>query len=137
MKAWLARAVANTVLRGEQPRNGLARWSRWYPATPTVVESRFQAADEPYPRHWRTFPDAWSPEDLVDPNVSDILASAIAELPRPWRDVLIARDVLERSAVEVSEQQGLTPDQQRAILNRARARLREHLAQRFARRGYG
>jgi DNA-directed RNA polymerase specialized sigma24 family protein len=137
MKAWLARAVANTVLRGEQPQNRLARWGRWYPATPTVVESRFQSADEPYPRHWRTFPDAWSPEDLVDPNVRDTLASAIAELPRPWRDVLIARDVLERSAVEVSEQQGLTPDQQRAILNRARATLREHLAQRFARRGYG
>jgi DNA-directed RNA polymerase specialized sigma24 family protein len=137
MKAWLARAVANTVLRGEQPRNRLARWSRWYPATPTVVESRFQAADEPYPRHWRKFPEVWAPDDLANPNVGSILASAIDELPRPWRDVVIARDVLELSALEVSEQQGLSPDQQRAILNRARAKLREHLAQHFARRGHG
>jgi DNA-directed RNA polymerase specialized sigma24 family protein len=62
-----------------------------------------------------------------------MLASAMDELPRTWREVVIARDVLERSAVEVSEQQGLTPEQQRAILNRARATLREHLAQVFTR----
>jgi RNA polymerase sigma-70 factor (ECF subfamily) len=137
MKAWLARAAANTILRGEQPRNRLARWSRWYPATPTVEESRFQAAGEFYPGHWRAFPDTWSPEDLADPSVSDLLASAIDELPRPWRDVVIARDVLQRSADEVTEQQGLTADRQRAILNRARATLRERLAKRFARRRDG
>jgi DNA-directed RNA polymerase specialized sigma24 family protein len=130
MKAWLARAVASTVLRGENPRNRVARWSRWFPGTPTVDEERFQGADEPHPRHWRIFPRAWLPIDSDDPAVRDMLASGIGELPRRWRDVVIARDVQRCSAAEVSEQQGVTPAQQRAMLNRARAMLRERLARR-------
>ena len=50
---------------------------------------------------------------------------------------MIARDVRGRSAAEVGAQLGVTPEQQRAILNRARARLRERLAERFARRDGG
>ena len=61
------------------------------------------------------------------------LAEVIDELPRPWREVLIDRDVLDRDATEIGERRGLTPAQQRAMLNRARARVRERLAQRFAR----
>jgi DNA-directed RNA polymerase specialized sigma24 family protein len=44
--------------------------------------------------------------------------------------VVIARDVRGGGAAEVSERLGLTPRQQRAILNRARARLRERLDRR-------
>jgi hypothetical protein len=47
VKAWLARAVANTALRGEQDRNRLARWSGWFASTPAVDETRFQGADDP------------------------------------------------------------------------------------------
>jgi DNA-directed RNA polymerase specialized sigma24 family protein len=137
MKARLARAAANTVLRGEPPRNRLARWSRWFPPTPAVDESRFQGADEPRPRHWRAFPRAWPAVEPADPALRDALAAALDELPQPWRDVAIARDVRGRSAAEVSAQLGVTPEQQRAILNRARARLRERLAERFARPGGG
>ncbi len=61
------------------------------------------------------------------------LAEVIDELPRPWREVLIDRDVLDRDATEIGERRGPTPAQQRAMLNRARARVRERLAQRFAR----
>jgi RNA polymerase sigma-70 factor (ECF subfamily) len=137
MKGWLARAAAYTVLRGENPRNRLARWSRWFPTTATVDESRFQGADEPYPRHWREFPQAWPAVEPADPAVRDTLASALDDLPRPWRDVVIARDIRRLSPAEVSEQQGITPEQQRAMLNCARASLRERLAKRFARRGDG
>jgi RNA polymerase sigma-70 factor (ECF subfamily) len=137
VKAWLARATANTVLRGEQPRPRLARWSRWFPTTPTVDGSRFQGADEPHPRHWRRYPDPWRAIDPGDPDVHGGLAEVIDELPRPWREVLIDRDVLDRDATEIGERRGLTPAQQRAMLNRARARVRERLAQRFARRRGG
>jgi RNA polymerase sigma-70 factor (ECF subfamily) len=135
MKAWLARVVANTVVRGEQPRNRLARWARWFPKTPTVDASRFQGAGEPFPRHWRRFPDPWPTPDSDDPETRDALAAAVEDLPRPWREVLIARDALDREPVEIAEQQGRTPAQQRAILNRARARVRERLADHLARRG--
>jgi len=132
VKAWLARAAANTVLRGEHPGNRIARWSRWLPETPTVDESRFQGPGEPHPRHWRRFPRRWPALDPEDPGIRETLAIAIDELPRPWRAVLIARDVTGRTVVETSEQQGVTLAQQRAMLNRARARLRERLAERFA-----
>jgi len=46
MKEWLARAVANTALRGEEPRNRFARWTaRWFKRAPTVPESWFQDRD--------------------------------------------------------------------------------------------
>jgi RNA polymerase sigma-70 factor, ECF subfamily len=132
VKAWLARAAANTVLRGEHPRNRIARWSRWWPKTPTVDASRFQGPGEPHPRHWRRFPQPWPELDADDPAVRETLADAIEELPRPWRDVVIARDVEGRTAGVTSERQGVTPAQQRAMLNRARALLRERLAARIA-----
>lgn len=131
MKSWLARAAANTVLRGEHARNRVARWSRWFPTTPTVDEARFQGPSEPYPRHWRRFPSAWPPIDPDSPAVRDTLASALDELPPRWRDVVVARDVHGHGATEVSEQLRVAPAQQRAILNRARAMLRERLTRAF------
>jgi RNA polymerase sigma-70 factor (ECF subfamily) len=110
----------------------IGRRPRWFPRTPTVDESRFQGPGEPYPRHWRTFPRAWPRLDPEDPAVRETLAAAVDELPRPWRDVVVARDVEGRTAGETSERQGVTLAQQRAILNRARARLRARLAERFA-----
>jgi RNA polymerase sigma-70 factor, ECF subfamily len=133
MKRWLARAVANTTSRSEEPRTRFARQpARWFAPTPTVPASRFQDAGEPFPRHWRRFPEPWAIVDPSDPAVRDALAAAIEELPATWREVVIARDGLGRDAGEVSERLGLTPRQQRAILNRSRASLRDHLARRLA-----
>jgi RNA polymerase sigma-70 factor, ECF subfamily len=132
MKGWLARVAANTVLRGEGPRNRLALWSRWFPKTPTVDASRFQDPEEPFPRHWRRFPEPWPTLDPDDPDVHDAVAAAIDDLPRPWREVLMARDGLGSDPTALAEQLGPTPAQQRAMLNRARARVREHLAELFA-----
>jgi RNA polymerase sigma-70 factor (ECF subfamily) len=132
MKGWLARAAANTRLRAEEPRTRFARQpARWFAPTPTVPASRFQDAGEPFPRHWRRFPEPWAIADPADPDVPETLAAAIAELPATWREVIIARDADDSDTVEVSERLGLTPRQQRAILNRARARLRERLARRL------
>jgi len=138
MMGWLTRAAANTALRGEEPRNRFARWTaRWFARMPTVPGSRFQDAGEPFPRHWRRFPDVWPTADPADPVVQDELTAAVEELPATWRAVVIARDGLGRDAVEVSERLGLTKRQQRAILNRARAILRERLAHRLVPDGDG
>jgi DNA-directed RNA polymerase specialized sigma24 family protein len=133
LKGWLARVAANTVLRGEHPGNRLALWSRWFAASPTIDESRFQGPDEPYPGHWREFPAVWPAIEPGEHTVKDALASGLDELPRTWRDVVIARDIRKQSAAQVSEQHGVTAEQQRAILNRARAALRERLARRLLR----
>jgi RNA polymerase sigma-70 factor (ECF subfamily) len=129
MRRWLARAVANTGLRAEEPRSRFARQpARWFAPTPAVPEPRFQDAGEPFPRHWRRFPEPWAMVDPADPEVRDALATALEELPATWREVVIARDGLGRDAADINDRLGLTLRQQRAILNRARARLRESLA---------
>jgi RNA polymerase sigma-70 factor (ECF subfamily) len=132
MRGWWARAAANTALRIEEPRNRFARWTaRWFARTPTLPESRFQDADEPYPRHWRRFPAPWPTADPDDAVVQDALVAAVEELPATWRAVVIARDALGHDAAEVRERLGLTPRQQQAILNRARTMLREGLDRRL------
>ena len=135
MKAWLSRAVANTVVRGEEPKNRLARWSRWFPSAPAVDGARFQDQDEPAPRHWREFPHRWPAVNPADQAVQQRLRDAMEELPDPWREVVRQRDVLGRGTAEVSAARGITADQERAMLNRARAFLRERLAQLLTREG--
>ncbi len=49
-----------------------------------------------------------------------------------WREVVFARDALAGDPDAAAERLGLTAAEQRAVLNQARARLRELLAQRFA-----
>ena len=136
MKRWLARAAAATSARSEEPRNRFARrTARWFRPARAVPAERFQDAGEPYPDHWRRFPEPWQAVGPDDPEVRDVLAAALAELPPTWREVLVARDVSGRDPGEVGRRFDLTPRQQRAILNRARAELRDRLAQRLDRNG--
>jgi RNA polymerase sigma-70 factor (ECF subfamily) len=128
MNGWLSRAVANTALRGEDRRNRVARWSRWFPATPTVDGSRFQGPSEPYPRHWREFPEPWPSREAVDPTVRAELRDAMSELPRTWRNVVQQRDIQGRSPADVSKDLQIDAAQQRHMLNRARAVLRDRFA---------
>jgi DNA-directed RNA polymerase specialized sigma24 family protein len=63
------------------------------------------------------------------------LKAALTALPGPWRRVVILRDVDGRPPAEVSAATGLTTEQQRDVLNRAREQLREDLG--GAQRGRG
>lgn len=94
------------------------------PGRDEPVDTRFQSADEPYPRHWRTPPAPW-PSDTI---TAERLQRAVQALPDPWRVVLLARDRDGVPADQVAADHGLTEDQQRHILNLARAALRDALA---------
>jgi DNA-directed RNA polymerase specialized sigma24 family protein len=52
-------------------------------------------------------------------------------LPPLWRDVVRQRDVEGRAAEDVAGDPGLTVEEQRSILNSARAALREQVAARL------
>jgi RNA polymerase sigma-70 factor (ECF subfamily) len=120
-------------MMGGVPR--FAPWVRWFPEAPAVDDARFQDADDPFPRHWREFPDPWPSVDPAYPAVRTTLGDTIRGLPNAWRAVVRLRDVEKRSAAEVSDDLGLTVEQQRAMLNRARAVLRERLARSLSRAG--
>jgi RNA polymerase sigma-70 factor (ECF subfamily) len=131
MKAWLARAAATTVLRGEG-HTRFARWSRWFRRPGPVPDTEFQGSDEPYPGHWRHFPGPWPPGIAADPAVRQHLHAALDELPATWRAVVRWRDIAGRPGDEVAHELGISVEQQRSILTMARAALRDRLASFFS-----
>ena len=134
MKSWLARAAAGTVARG-RGRTRVARWSRWFPRTGPVDDRAFQGPDEPYPRHWRRFPGPWPPVSAADGAVRGRLHAALDRLPATWQAVVRQGDVAGRDPERVADDLGIDVEQQRRILNQARAALREQLAELLTRRG--
>jgi RNA polymerase sigma-70 factor, ECF subfamily len=133
MKISIARMIANLTTRGRTLGNRFAWWSRWFPSATTVDANRFQGNGDPYPDHWKEFPRPWPAGPAGDP---EALKAALAALPDPWRQVVILRDVDGRLPAEVSAATGLTAEQQRDVLNRARELLRESLG-RARERGKG
>ncbi|KAA0022142.1 sigma-70 family RNA polymerase sigma factor [Antrihabitans cavernicola] len=130
MMGWVARAAAQTAERVQEPRNRFARWTaRWRPPSTAVPAARFQDDDEPYPGHWRELPTPWPSTDPAAAATQALLSEALATLPTTWRAVVIARDTLGRSPDQVSAELDLTEPEQTAILNQARAALRERMAQ--------
>lgn len=124
MKISIARMIANLTVRGRTFENRFAWWSRWFPPAPTVDADRFQGESDPYPDHWNEFPQPWPAGQAVGP---EALKAALAALPDSWRRIVILRDVEGRPPAEVSAVTGLTAEQQRDVLNRARELLRENL----------
>jgi RNA polymerase sigma-70 factor (ECF subfamily) len=134
VKAWLGRAAAAAVVGGkEHARRGL--WSRWFRGGGPVPGEAFQGPDEPHPRHWRHFPEPWPPGSGSDPAVRERLRRALHELPATWRAVVHGRDIAGRDGGEVARELGVTVEQQRTILNQARAALRGRLAALLTRPG--
>ena len=62
-----------------------------------------------------------------------LLASALADLDPLHREVILLRDIQERSAPEAAAELGLSVDALKSRLHRARARLREQVLQRAGR----
>jgi RNA polymerase sigma-70 factor (ECF subfamily) len=125
VKISIARMIANLIARGRAYGNRFAWWSRWFPPATTVDADRFQAEGDLYPDHWREFPRPWPAGQVGG---SEALQAALAALPGPWRRVVMLRDVEGLPPAEVSAVTGLTAEQQRDVLNRARELLRESLA---------
>ena len=137
MKSWLSRAVINSVKRGRARENRITPWSGWMHATPTVEAERFQGPGDAYPGHWAESPPGWppDPDEATRSSTRAQLREALQELPDRWRTVVTLRDVQGRSPVEVSRDLGISREDQRALLHRARAFLRERLAAFFAGEG--
>jgi RNA polymerase sigma-70 factor (ECF subfamily) len=134
MKISIAQMIANLTARGRALGNRFAWWSRWFPPAPTVDADRFQGESDLYPDHWKEFPRPWPTGQAVGPGA---LKAALAALPDPWRRVVVLRDVEGRPPAEVSAATGLTAEQQRDVLNRARELLRENLRHAPERDGRG
>ena len=117
-------------------KNWLASaWSRWFRPEPLVPDAAFQDAAGPYPGHWRRFPVPWPATAAAGPGAAApawpraALQAAVAALPGPWRRVVAARAAAGGDDQRAAADLGLTARQERDILARARAAVRDQLDQ--------
>jgi RNA polymerase sigma-70 factor, ECF subfamily len=130
LKHWVYRIAANTAKRRA------ARESRMIPSgsmspgdEPAVDPSRFLAADQPYPGHWRDLPAPWpSPEqEALAAEIRRRLVEAVERLPARQRAVITLRDIEGRTSEETCSLLDISSANQRVLLHRARAAVRGEL----------
>jgi RNA polymerase sigma-70 factor, ECF subfamily len=132
LRTWVLQIVANIA------RTRAAREARTVPfssfepdeGAPAVDPARFRGSDEPYAGHWRNGPTDWSrlPEErLASQETIGVVRAAIETLPESQRLVITLRDVVGCTTAEVCDALELSPENQRVLLHRARARVRDRL----------
>ena len=100
---------------------------------PTVDPKRFKdASAEKWLDHWATDskPVSWrgiSEDVLISQETMKLITQAITELPENQRAVITLRDIHELSSAEVCNVLGVSETNQRVLLHRARARVRQAL----------
>jgi RNA polymerase sigma-70 factor (ECF subfamily) len=92
----------------------------------SVDPDRFQKEDDAWPGHWATPPRPWQKPErrLLSLEARAHLKQALAQLPARQRLIVGLRDIEGISAEEVCDLLALSPENQRVLLHRGRARLR-------------
>lgn len=135
VRTWVFRILTNLgKTRGVREARSVP-WSSFSSADSTgatVDPSRFRGADDEWPQHWTPVgsPRAWTPtpEDAaLAGEIRRQVASALQDLPERQRTVVSLRDVHGMSADEVCVTLDISAANQRVLLHRGRARLREQL----------
>lgn len=102
---------------------------------PAVPRDRFLPDDHPeWPGHWSSNPARWDGDPVRRAESVETLRAidaAVRELPEAQAQVMVLRDVAELSSDEVCALLQLSPGNQRVLLHRARARVREALERHF------
>jgi RNA polymerase sigma-70 factor, ECF subfamily len=106
---------------------------------PTVDPDRFRGRDDAWPGHWTPHgsPQPWRTDPVAAAlrgEVRELVTAALETLPARQREVVVLRDVQGCDAAEVCDILGLTPENQRVLLHRGRARVRAALED-YYRRG--
>lgn len=143
LRTWVFRILVNIA------KNRAVREKRTIPFAslgpddrgPTVDPARFRGPQDRYPGHWREFPAPWAaaagptPEgSLLAGEVRSVVDSAVDALPHRQRTVIVMRDVIGHSSEEVCALLGVSAANQRVLLHRGRAAVRERIAGYFAER---
>jgi RNA polymerase sigma-70 factor, ECF subfamily len=133
LRTWLFRIVSNIAkTRAVREARSVPFSSVFEPDDdePVVDPSRFAGGGA-----WATPPASWdaTPEEIaVNAEAMAMIAAAIQQLPPTQRVVVQMRDVDGFDADEVCEALDITPVNQRVLLHRGRARVREALERYFA-----
>ena len=140
LRTWTFRVLANIARRQGVREYRVVASGQPADGDPgrAVPADRFRPAGEPWAGGWRAeaAPRAWGPEAAVlGGEARALLDAALSTLPPRQRVVVQLRDVDGLDAEEVCAVLGLTPANQRVLLHRARAKLREQLAVYYSEHG--
>jgi len=138
LKTWICRILTNRArTRAQRESRSIPFSSFWGPEDerdePTVEPSRFRTS-EPYEDHWMTRPADWSelPEQrLLSDETQARIRAAIEALPLNQRTVITLRDVEGWSSADVCASLEISEANQRVLLHRARAKVRQALERYF------
>ena len=136
LKTWIFRILVNrAITRSQKERRSVpvsALADEGDEGGPAVDPSHFLDDDHPrWPGHWAASPGDWStvPEErLLGRETRAVIAEAIRALPPRQQQVVSLRDVEGWSAAEVADALELSEANQRVLLHRGRAKVREALA---------
>jgi RNA polymerase sigma-70 factor (ECF subfamily) len=135
LKTWVFRILTNLGKTRGVGETRTVPWSSLFPvgsSVSTVDPGRFQGPEDEWPHHWTPVgtPQPWEPtpeEATVASETRREIARALVELPERQRAVVALRDVHGMSPDEVCLTLTISAVNQRVLLHRGRARLREVL----------
>jgi RNA polymerase sigma-70 factor (ECF subfamily) len=135
LKTWMFRILANKAkTRAVREGRTIPLSSLGNPGLvpePAVAADRFRDPEDPsWPGHWASKPARWNElpvERLETLETRERLERAIEALPAAQRVVLSLRDIEGWSSEEVCNALDLTETNQRVLLHRARAKVRQAL----------
>jgi RNA polymerase sigma-70 factor, ECF subfamily len=129
LRTWVLRIVANIAKSwGEREHRVTPFSSASFGEGPTVGPERFNSPGEPEAGAWRALPASWPalPEgEVLSAEALAVVHQALSDLPDAQRAVIALRDLDGYGASEVCEALGLTEGNQRVLLHRARAAVRQ------------
>src|SRR2546425_162247 len=138
LATWMFRILTNIAKkRGAREGRSIPFSSVWdagsAPVEPAVDPERFfDAGHSQYPGGWVSFPMSWdgAPEArLLSTETLGRIDDAIASLPLSQREVVTLRDVEGLTGPEVCAILAITEGNQRALLHRARSKVRRAIEQ--------
>jgi RNA polymerase sigma-70 factor, ECF subfamily len=134
-RTWVSRIVTNIAKSWGQREHRVTPVSSASLAEgPTVDPERFNAPGQPNAGAWRALPPSWPelPEgEVLTAEAYAVVRRAIDDLPEAQRAVIALRDLDGYDAPEVCEALGLSSGNQRVLLHRARASVRQRVESYF------
>jgi RNA polymerase sigma-70 factor (ECF subfamily) len=139
LKTWIFRILTNVAsTRAARERRSVPFSSSASREAATeeaaVPPERFLPADqERWPGHWALGPTAWpTPEEgLLSAETRELIVAAIEQLPAAQRTVISLRDIEGWRSEEVCSALEISEGNQRVLLHRARAKVRNALESYF------
>jgi len=133
LRTWVYRILQNQAKRRGVRERRTVPFASLTPDDqgPTVDPERFQGPSEPHPGGWRRFPEEWPEHAALSREVHEVVTTALTVLPTRQRVVVTLRDLDGHTADEVCDLLGITVGNQRVLLHRGRAVVRDHLERYF------